>query len=134
MCIENLFIVHIKNGVILAYRWSIKMYTGLQLINLFCVLAYHLSFALYDVFFIGTIKSFGSLTLSIFCFKNFRVFILDEMRSRNDSLASQLNVYKPLLLSITVLFSFMGNSNNKDANIHKSKADDNIHKSEALKG
>ena len=42
-------IVPIKNDVILAYHWPIKMYTDLSFGNLVCVVAYHLSFVLNDV-------------------------------------------------------------------------------------
>ena len=41
-----------KNDVILAYHWSIKIFTGLLLVF---ILAYHCSFVLYDVIFIGII-------------------------------------------------------------------------------
>ena len=56
----KLFIVHIQNDVILAYHWSIEMYTGLLLgiqsvhwpiiLHLYCMTS----------FFISTIKSFLS--------------------------------------------------------------------------
>ena len=52
--IESFYFAH-KNDDILAYYWLIKMFAGLHLViiygNLACVLAFHWSFALYDVIF-----------------------------------------------------------------------------------
>ena len=43
---EKLFIVTTQNVEILAYHWSIKMYTEQAIGNLVCVLTHHWSFAL----------------------------------------------------------------------------------------
>ena len=61
----KLFIVHIQNDVILAYHWSIEMYTGLLLgiqsvhwpiiVHLYCMTS----------FFISTIKSFDLSKLNL---------------------------------------------------------------------
>ena len=59
-----------KNDFILAYHWSIKMYTGL-LLNC-CELAYHWSFVFFKVnFCIGTIRRFV-IFFYLFTFLSFK--------------------------------------------------------------